>query len=296
MLRNLENQNHTVQNVSHRVRIAGVQFAACEDRDQNIKRALAFTHTALEKNPRFLVYPECFTLPWFHGKKIDDYRKLAESIPGPSTEPFLKLSQDYPAVFLCPVFHVRNKQYYFSTACIQNGQVGGIYNKVHLASADGWNEKALAESGQDIPVFVTDCATIGIAMGWDVFFPEAISSMALKGAEMIIAPTAAALGSKFRWLSVLSAHAVCNNLFVVRVNRCGTEQDLSFYGESFCVDPFGSLVDEPTFHRDSLMIIDLNLSDIDASRKEFPFLDQRRPDLYRLPESPDNERKRMNDV
>jgi N-carbamoylputrescine amidase len=296
MLRGLETESHSGRDMSRRVRIAGIQYAACGDRDQNIKRALAFTHAALEKNTQLVVYPECFTLPWFHDTNPDDYRKLAEPIPGPSTEPFLKLSQEYPAVFLCPVFQVRNTRYFFSTACIQNGHVLGIYHKVHLASADGWNEQALAEPGQNIPLFVTDYATVGIAMGWDVFFPEAISSMALRGADIIVAPTAAALGSKFRWLSVLASHAVCNNLFVIRINRCGTEHDLSFYGESFCVDPFGSLIDEPTFHRDSLMIIDLNLSDIAASKKEFPFLDQRRPDLYRLPESPDNERKQKDDV
>ncbi len=140
----------------------------------------------------------------------------------------------------------------------------------------------LAEPGESLPVYDLGFGKIGIVMGWDVFFPEAVCSLALRGAEIIIAPTAAAMASKFRWLSVLSSHAVCNNVFVIRVNRCGKENDLDFYGESFCVDPFGVLLDEPTFHRDSLMVMDLDLKEVGIARKEFPFLAERRPDLYAI--------------
>lgn len=272
----------TLKRSSRCVRLAGIQVAAQDGRDKNIKRALSFTQKALEKNAQIIAFPECFTLPWFHNMTIEVYRKLAEPIPGPSTEPFLRLSQEYPSTFFCPVYHNHEGRFFFSTACIQEGQILGIYNKVHLASAEGWNDRSLAESGKDIPLFKTNQATVGVIMGWDVFFPEVIRSMALREAEIVLAPTAAALGSKFRWLSVLSAHAVCNNLYVVRINRCGTENDLEFYGESFCVDPFGSLVDEPTFHKDSLMIVDIDLGDIEKSRKEFPFLKEMRPDLYGL--------------
>ncbi len=289
-------QDETPTGLPHFIRLAGIQFAAQDDRDRNIKRALSFTQKALEKNAQIIVFPECFTLPWFHQIPKDTYHKLAEPVPGPSTEPFLKLSMEYPSTFFCPIYHQQNKHFYFSTVCIQEGQILGIYRKVHLASAEGWNDRLLADPGQDIPLFKTKQATIGVSMGWDVFFPEAFRSMALRGAEIIIAPTAAALGSKFRWLSVLSGHAICNNLFLVRINRCGTEKDLTFYGESFCVDPFGSLIDEPTFHRDSLMVVDINLADIDESRKEFPFLKEMRTDLYNLPVTQEFKKEKENEI
>jgi len=113
-----------------------------------------------------------------------------------------------------------------------------------------------------------------------VFFPEAARLLSLKGAELIIAPTAAALASSSRWLSVLIGHAICNNCWVFRVNRCGKESDLEFYGESFCVDPFGHLLEEPTFHRDSLMIADLDFTDVNKAKQEFPFHRERRMDIY----------------
>lgn len=191
----------TLKRSSRCVRLAGIQIAAQNDRDKNIKRTLSFTQKALEKNAQIIAFPECFTLPWFHNMPIEAYRKLAEPIPGPSTEPFLRLSQEYPSTFFCPVYHNYEGRFFFSTACIQEGQILGIYNKVHLASAEGWNDRSLAEPGKDIPLFKTNQATVGIIMGWDVFFPEVIRSMALREAEIVLAPTAAALGSKFRWLS-----------------------------------------------------------------------------------------------
>jgi predicted amidohydrolase len=272
-------------NPSRSIRIAGIQCAVQKEKSNTIDRVLTFTHRALEKNARLIVYPECFTLPWFHNVSRQDYKQMAESIPGPSTEPFLKLSLDNDAVYVCPVYYVQNDSYYFSSAIIQKGNILGIYKKIHLASIENWNEQALAEPGCELLCLDIGFAKLGLAMGWDAFFPEAFCAMRMNDVQMVAVPTAAALGSNFRWLSVLASHAVCNNLFIVRINRCGTEDNLSFYGESFCVDPFGNLIDEPTFHRDSLMVCDFKLDDVASARKEFPILEQRRPDVYGIYDS-----------
>lgn len=261
-------------------RVAGIQCAWQKTWEDTMKRNLLLTHTALDKNARLIVFPECFNLPWFHTVDTAEFVKMAELVPGPSTEPFIQLSRQYPSTFVCPIYEQTAESRFFSSIIIQAGQVVGVYRKIHLSRSGNWDETCLAESGELLPVVNIGDLNIGILMGWDAFFPEAVTSLALRGMDFLIVPSAAAMASKFRWLSVLTSHSVCNNVFVIRVNRCGKEGELEFYGESFCIDPFGVLMDEPTFHRDSVMITDLDLSEIAAAQGEFPFLKERRPEIY----------------
>ncbi|MBN1878677.1 carbon-nitrogen hydrolase family protein [bacterium] len=273
-------ESPTISSSAPSLRVAGIQCAFQNSRNETIERVLFFTKMALEKGAELIAFSECFTLPWFHTMDRESFRAMAESLPGPSTQPFIDLSEQTSSTFICPIYEKQGNRHFFSTAVIKAGQIAAVYRKVHLARFGNWNELSLADPGEEIPVIDLGFSRIGILMGWDAFFPEAVQSLALRGCEIIIVPTAAALASKFRWLSVLTSHSVCNNVFVIRINRCGNEGDLEFYGESFCIDPFGVLLDEPTFHRDSLMIADLKLRDIGIARKEFPFLSERRPDIY----------------
>ncbi|MBN1296207.1 hypothetical protein JXA80_05455 [bacterium] len=266
--------------VSRPLRIAGIQCAAGTSREENIKRIGIFAGTAMESGARVIVFPECFSLPWMHTMEPGAYTVLAEPVPGPSTEPFIRMAAARDVFFVCPVFEQENGSRFFSAVVIGPEGVMGVYRKVQPAQVAYWEERQMVNPGDVYPVFDLGFTRIGILMGWDLFFPEAVRILALQGAELIIAPTASAMASQRRWIHVLAGHSICNGLFIFRINRCGTENGLPFYGESFCVDPFGEPIGEPVFHRDAVLLVDIDLEDVARARGEFAFLVERRPDLY----------------
>jgi len=104
--------------------------------------------------------------------------------------------------------------------------------------------------------------------------------LALKGAEIIFAPTAAAFASQQRWLKVMAGNAIANGLYILRVNRVGSEAKQDFYGMSFCLSPEGDLVDEPAGLEEGILLVEVSLEEVNRVRKEWPFFKDRRPDLY----------------
>ena len=104
--------------------------------------------------------------------------------------------------------------------------------------------------------------------------------LALTGAQIIVAPTAAAFASHRRWETVLRAHAITNGVYVLRVNRVGSEEAQDFYGSSFCINPEGELIGEPSGMTDGVLLAEIDLDEIDKVRSEWTYLDDRRPDAY----------------
>jgi len=263
------------------LRIAGIQCSSCEERQKNIQRALEFSAIALEKKAGIICFPEYFSLPWFLLEPPQDFLHLGENIPGESTIPFMKLSKENNIVVICPVLEVSDNKLYNTTVVIEYGEVIGIYRKIQISNVPFWEEQPQISPGNlGYKVFNTRYAKIACLLSWDNFFPEAARLLALQDVEIIFAPTSAAFQSHKRWESVLTANAVNNNIFVFRVNRVGKEEELDFYGNSFCVDPFGEFVAEPVFEKDAVVIADIDIGMVALAREEFPFLRERRRDLY----------------
>jgi hypothetical protein len=127
---------------------------------------------------------------------------------------------------------------------------------------------------------LTRYGKIGIQICWDNFFPEGSRILALKGAKIIFSPTAAAFASQRRWETVISSNAIANGVYIFRVNRVGSEEKQDFYGRSFCISPEGELLDKPTGMKDSIALVEVDLKNIEKTRKEWPFFRDRRPDAY----------------
>jgi N-carbamoylputrescine amidase len=263
------------------IRLAGIQFSCSENKSNNIQRAVEFTKVCLEKCPKIICFAEFFSLPWLFLNKEVDLTLYSESVPGPSTEPFFSLSSEFDTVFICPILEHEGEKFFNSTIIIEKGNVVGCYRKVQLSNIPFWEEtKGLTPGDRGFPVFQTGAGLIGIQIGWDNFFPEGARILALNGAEIVLAPTSSAFESYNRWINALSGNAIANNLYFFRVNRVGKEGYLDFYGRSCCIDPFGELVTEPAFHKDAVFIVDIDLSVVALARQEFPFLKERRTELY----------------
>ncbi len=275
VLRGIDQGELESKHSSRSIKLAGIQISASSDRDSNIQKALSFARVALDRGAEILCFPELFSIPWLNINDKENYTALAETVPGPSTEKFIGLMSEYQTVCICPIFEVHKSEYYNSAVIIGPHGILGVYRKLHLPDLPFWEERQFFSPGPaDYPVFDTPMGRIAVQLGWDVFFPESFRLLAGKGAEIVFVPTAAALASRERWQHVVGAQAIMNNLFIFRVNRVGSEQGLTFYGQSSCVDPFGECPAEPVFHKDAVVIAEIDPGMVSLARKEFPFLSE----------------------
>ena len=265
------------------IKLAGIQISCCEEKERNIEKAVRFAKIAIEKGAHIICFQELFTTHWFPREMNKRNFSLAEKMDGLTIGTMRNLAKEYGVVLICPIFEIDEDSFYNSAIIIDaDGEILGSYRKMHVPQIPLWEEKYYFSSGNHgFPVFKTKFAPIGVQICWDNFFPEGSRILALKGAKILFSPTAAAFASQRKWETVISSNAIANGVYIFRVNRVGSEEKQDFYGRSFCISPEGELLDKPTGMKDSIALIEIDLKDIDKTRKEWPFLKDRRPDSYK---------------
>jgi N-carbamoylputrescine amidase len=264
------------------IKLAGIQLSCCEEKERNIEKAFKFAQIAIEKGANLICFQELFATHWFPREINNHYFSLAEKMNGFTILRMQELAEEYGVVLVCPIFEIEENSFYNSAIVIDaGGEILGSYRKIHVPQIPLWEERYYFSPGnQGLPVFKTKFATIGVQICWDNFFPEGSRILALKGAKIIFSPTAAAFASQKKWETMISSNAIANGVYIFRVNRVGSEEKQDFYGRSFCISPEGELLDKPTGMKDSIALIEIDLRKIDKTRKEWPFLRDRRPDIY----------------
>lgn len=264
-------------------KIAGVQMRCTPDKDRNLKKAMDLGDLAAEQNARIICFQELFHTHWFPRNHDSAAEELAEAIPGPATERLSEAARRWNAAVIAPLYERDEKGRGFNSAAVLDarGELRGVYRKVHVPHFPLWEERTYFEPGdRGFPVFDVGIARVGVLICWDVFFPEGARALALGGAQILFAPTAAAFATQQRWETVLRSHAITNGVYVLRVNRVGSEAEHDFYGSSFCVDPEGELVGEPSGMTDGVLLAEVELDRIEQARKEWTYLKDRRPETY----------------
>jgi N-carbamoylputrescine amidase len=267
-----------------RIKVAGIQMVCREEKDDNVRKAVRMAELAAGKGAQIVCFQELFNTHWFPRDIHDDNFLLAEDLNGPTVATMKTVAKGKGVALICPFFE-RAGDRYFNTAAVidQQGEIVGTYRKIHVPQIPLWEERAYFSSGdKGFPIFDLGVAKIGVQICWDNFFPEGTRTLALQGAQILFAPTAAAFASQQRWLKVIAANAIVNGLFIMRVNRVGNEPKQDFYGMSFCISPEGDLVDEPTGLQEGILLVEIDLDEISRVRKEWPLLKDRRPDAYAL--------------
>jgi N-carbamoylputrescine amidase len=264
------------------LKIAGIQLKCSKDPAANLKKAVEMISLAAERGARIIATPQLFTLPWFASESRKDHFQWAEPVSGPTVSTLQEEARKHGVVLVGTFFEKDGDAYYNTAAVIEkDGTLLGRYRKVHLPQIPLWEEKYYFKSGDlGFPVFQTSFARIGVQICWDNFFPEGSRIMALQGAQILIAPTAAAFASQSRWEKMICANAIANNLFILRVNRAGKEERQNFYGRSFCVNPFGELIAAPAGAGDAILFSELDLNEVEETRGIWTFFKDRRPELY----------------
>ena len=213
---------------------------------------------------------------------------LAEPIPGPSTEFFSQLAREHGVVIVTSLFERRAAGLYHNTAVVidSDGHIAGRYRKMHIPDDPAYYEKFYFTPGDlGFRPITTSVGTLGVLVCWDQWYPEAARLMALRGADILIYPTAIGYESsdsadeqerqRMAWQTVQRGHAVANGLPVVAVN-----QGIQFWGTSFVAGPQGELLWQAPTDSEATTVVDIDMQRSENVRRWWPFLRDRRIDAY----------------
>jgi N-carbamoylputrescine amidase len=274
-----------------------VQMHCEQDTEANLSRALSAIRKAANSGAQIICLQELFRSQYFCQRQDAALFDLAEPIPGPTTEAIGKVARDTKTVVVASIFERRAAGLYHNTAAVieTDGSIKGIYRKMHIPDDPLYYEKYYFTPGDlGFRVFDTTYGRIGTLVCWDQWYPEAARLTAMKGAEVLVYPTAIGWhpsekkqhgeAQQDAWELMQRAHAISNGVFVAAVNRVGHEGPmnggLEFWGGSFVSDPFGVVLGRTSQDEESVLVVPCERKRIEEVRRNWPFLRDRRIDAY----------------
>jgi N-carbamoylputrescine amidase len=276
-----------------------VQMRICEDPARNSEQAIDLIRQAAASGASVICLPELFGSLYFCQTEDTDNFDLAEPVPGPTTDTLAALAAELDVVIVASVFERRAAGLYHNTAAVLDGERGylGKYRKMHIPDDPGYYEKFYFAPGDlGFKSFATSAGELGVLICWDQWYPEAARLTALKGAQVLLYPTAigwhpeekAQLGQAQHaaWETIQRSHAVANGCYVVAVNRVGFEAQpgadsgIDFWGGSFVAGPDGEVLARAASDAEAVLTVPLDLEAIEAMRVGWPFFRDRRIDAY----------------
>ena len=278
---------------SNSVRIGLIQMSCDLKPEANLKKAIIRIGEAAQKGAQIICLQELFRSQYFCQSEDIELFKLAETIPGPSTDALSKVARQKKVVLVVSIFEKRVAGVYHNTAVVidANGKIAGKYRKMHIPDDPLYYEKFYFTPGDlGFKTHNTAYGKVGALVCWDQWFPEAARLTALSGAQVLFYPTAIGWlpnekkevneAQHSAWETIQRAHAIANGVYVAVVNRVGREGKLNFWGQSFVADPFGRIIARASADQEEVLITDCDLDKIDETRQNWPFLRDRRIDFY----------------
>ncbi len=280
-------------------KIALIQCYVGKDREENLEQAILSLERSCSLGANIVCFPELFLNRYFCQSEDVNYFDLAEPIPGPATNRFCKEAKKRKVFILCPIFEKRASGIYHNSLVLisPKGEICGIYRKMHIPDDPGWSEKFYFTPGDTgFVCFDAGGVKISALICWDQWYPEAARIVSLKGAEIIFYPTAigwhadedeqSKRAQLQAWKTVQRAHAISNGIYVAAANRVGFEQmeengeGTDFWGNSFVCDPQGVVISEASGDKEEIILADIDTGEIERTRRNWPFLRDRRIDAY----------------
>ena len=282
------------------MKVGLVQQKNTADIPANIQKLQDNIRKAAAMGAELVVLQELHNGLYFCQTENTEIFNQAEPIPGPSTETFGKLAKELGIVLVLSLFERRAPGLYHNTAVVleKDGSIAGKYRKMHIPDDPAYYEKFYFTPGDlGFEPIDTSVGRLGVLVCWDQWYPEAARLMAMRGAEMLIYPTAIGWEStdteeeKKRqlnaWITVQRGHAVANGLPVITVNRTGHEPDpsgqthgIQFWGNSFVAGPQGELLAEFTNEQEEVRVVEVDKSRSENVRRWWPFFRDRRIDAF----------------
>jgi len=277
------------------VTVAALQTALTDDLAGNVARVTELVRDAAGRGAQIVLPSELFEGHYFcRTQREADFARAHPVERHPTLRHFQRLAAELGAVIPVSFFEQAGPEYYNSIAVFDaDGRALGVYRKSHIPDGSGYQEKFFFQPGNTgFRAFATRFGTIGVAICWDQWFPEAARAMTLAGADVLFYPTAIGsepeepeLDTRDAWQRVMIGHAVANAVGVVAANRIGAEGDgpgaITFYGSSFVADARGDKLAELGRTDAGIALARLDLTQIRRLRTSMGFFRDRRPSLYR---------------
>lgn len=277
-----------------------VQQSVGADVEANKKKLIANITECAKQGAQLVVLQELHNTPYFCQVENVDNFDLAEPIPGASTELYSAVAKQLNIVLVTSLFEKRATGLYHNTAVVfdTDGTIAGTYRKMHIPDDPAYYEKFYFTPGDlGFEPIKTSVGTLGVLVCWDQWYPEAARIMAMKGADMLIYPTAIGWEStdtqdeknrqRDAWIISQRGHAVANGLPVISVNRVGWEKDpseatngIQFWGSSFVAGPQGEIIRQASSENEENMVVEVSLTRSEDVRRIWPFFRDRRIDAY----------------
>ena len=282
------------------IKIGLVQQSNTADRVANIEKLKRNIRACAAQGAELVVLQELHNGLYFCQTEDTTRFDEAELIPGPSTETFGQLAKEFGSVLVLSLFERRAPGLYHNTAVVieKDGSMAGKYRKMHIPDDPAYYEKFYFTPGDlGFEPIQTSVGKLGVLVCWDQWYPEAARLMAMRGAEMLIYPTAIGWESsdtevekqrqREAWTTVQRGHAVANGLPVITVNRVGHETDpsgqtggIQFWGSSFVAGPQGELLTVLPDDKEEVRVVTVDLQRSEQVRRWWPFFRDRRIDAF----------------
>ena len=278
-----------------KVKVGLVQMSCSSSKEENMQKAIAGIKDAAAKGANIVCLQELFTSLYFCDVEDYDNFKLAEKIPGATTDTLGDVAAACNVVVIASLFEKRTQGIYHNTTAVidADGKYLGMYRKMHIPDDPAYYEKFYFTPGDlGYKTFDTKFAKIGVLICWDQWYPEASRLTALQGAEILFYPTAIGWATSQdeatnieqynAWQTIQRSHAVANGVHVVSVNRVGLEQNgaMKFWGGSFVSNPFGTLLYKGSHDNEETEVVEIDTDATDRYRTHWPFMRDRRIDSY----------------
>jgi N-carbamoylputrescine amidase len=284
--------------------VALVQMRMGADPEANFAAALNHIREAAKLGAQVVCLPELFRTQYFCQREDLNLFDLAEPIPGESTAKLADAARESRVAVVASLFERRAPGLYHNTAVTfdSDGQIAGVYRKMHIPDDPLYYEKYYFAPGDlGFQAVDTRYAKIGVLVCWDQWFPEGARLTAMQGAEILFYPTAIGWHPAEKdqygeaqydaWRTIQRAHAIANGVYVAAVNRVGVEHGdvlgnrapgpgLEFWGGSFPADPFGRVIAKASHDAEEILLGEVDRSLIEETRRNWPFLRDRRVDAY----------------
>ncbi len=278
------------------MKVALIQMSCTPNVEFNLQKLAKGIAQAAQRGAELVVLQELHNTPYFCQTENPDLFDLAEPIPGPSTDFFGTLARQFGVVIVTSLFERRAAGLYHNTAVVieKDGTIAGKYRKMHIPDDPAYYEKFYFTPGDlGFEPIDTSVGRLGVQVCWDQWYPEGARLMALRGADLLIYPTAIGYESsdtpeeqarqREAWTTVQRGHAVANGLPVIAVNRTGHEPDpsgqthgIQFWGSSFVAGPQGEFLFRADIAEEVVAIVDIDLQRSENVRRWWPFLRDRR--------------------
>ena len=282
------------------IRVGMIQQSCTPDIKMNLEKIHRNIAAVAQAGAQLVVLQELHNTPYFCQTENTEMFDLAEPIPGPSTGFYSEIAAAYRIVLVTSLFERRAAGLYHNMAVVfdTDGSMAGKYRKMHIPDDPAYYEKFYFTPGDlGFEPIETSVGKLGVQVCWDQWYPEGARLMALKGAELLIYPTAIGWESsdtqeeKMRqlgaWVTVQRGHAVANGLPVIAVNRVGLEPDpsgmtngIQFWGNSFVAGPQGEIIAQASNLKEENLVVEIDMERSENVRRWWPFLRDRRTDEF----------------